>query len=467
MTAMKRIFGILAVAAASVAMASCTNEKENTTPSAPEVKLVQVEFTASPDVAAAETKTALNGKQVVWVAGDKVSLFSGESFTHTDLEATNVAQDGSTASFTGLAAEGAEEYVAVYPYSEANAYADGVLTVTIPAEQNAVAGGFDPAANVSVAYSADEALAFRNVGALVGISLSESDAPIVTKITIKAKKTEGYYGLAGVASVSCTEDNLPQAGEGSADAVTLLAPADGFQSGVTYYAVVYSGDYAGMEVIYTTDVYIDSTTDEPFDIMRENPTACELGRNQILNIGEIPNACDILPEEDFHILLNFTQGTGKWPFAEAYEKDVIKNYTFISGRYFPGLVQDSDANLYFKFKDKEFKYCYDCHFISGQYEFKSNQILTKKLKVNIPTVPNRYLTGVKVEVRNGSDYPRTVQVLDGSEIIDHGESHSTSPWLGQFETEKGKNYVLYINENSAQVKTFRFYYSKTPYVPAE
>ena len=472
MMAMKRFFGLFAVAAAAVAISACTNEKENMTPSAPEAELVQVKFTASPDAEAVETRTTLNGKKVMWVAGDQVSLFSGESFTHTSLEATKMASDGSWANFEGLAVEGSDSYVAVYPYAQTNAYADGVLTIAIPQEQTAVAEGFDPAANVSVAYSSDQNLVFRNVGALVGISLSENDAPIVTKITIKAKKSEGYYGLAGVSSLVLGEDNLPLAGEGSADSVTLLPPADGFQSGVTYYAVVYAGDYAGMEVIYNTDIYM-TTSGEPFDIMRENPKACELDRNEILNIGEIPNACDILPDS-FNYYLAFEKNT--YPFVETlYETQDVTNgdvYTHISKKY--DTDHSGTAEESYKFKGVTFYPHLKVVLCkgpasNGDISLNGNN---KRLYVDngawlqIPVIPNRYLTGIAVSITSTGEKKWKV-VDDNNEDVIKFTAPASGTGREYFTTTMGTSYKLVSENNNSAVSRIRIMYSKTPYVPEE
>lgn len=119
------------LAAAAVAAISCAKENlpvENETPT-PEVELVPMTFTASyAETDDAETKVALENGATVWKPGDKIMVISNTGTT-TEFEATEVTNEGKTATFDGLT-ENADEYYAVYP---ASAYKGSASYVTDPA----------------------------------------------------------------------------------------------------------------------------------------------------------------------------------------------------------------------------------------------------------------------------------------------------------------------------------------------
>mgnify|MGYP003306053287 CR=1 FL=1 len=205
MKTMNRMFW--AIAAAVVAVA-CAKEAE---PSHVQESdgLVPMTFSASAE-GEIQTKTTYSGRKVYWEAEDEISVFSiGTQVVKTGFKATSVSEDGTLASFSGVAAPGAENYVAVYPHQEANAFdlATQTLTVNIPTDQVGVGNGFASGANVSVALSIaagtaaegeeepaqEESLKFRNVGAMFCFKFETADDAAATKsVTFKAKKSEIY-----------------------------------------------------------------------------------------------------------------------------------------------------------------------------------------------------------------------------------------------------------------------------------
>lgn len=284
---------------AVMALASCG--QENLT--LPSEELVPVTFTATGE----QTKTTYSAGKVSWETTDKVSLFSGEDYkTKTELSVSGrLYEDGEKAEFEGLAADGSESYIAVYPSAEVNGYNGTSLTVGIPSDQVAVAGGFMSGANTAVATSTGNSLIFSNVGALVGIRFGAADAVSTTAVRLKAKKSETEFaGLSGTASVTFdAQTGVPLAGEGSSDSVTLTAPDGGFVSGSVYYMVVYPGDYKGFEL---------TLTQSGQDVVKTSDTACRLERSSYVTIGQKLSPVTSLPD-DFTITIDFTAG---WPFNE-------------------------------------------------------------------------------------------------------------------------------------------------------
>ncbi len=290
------LFAVMALAAACA--------KEGEAPSSPSSgELVPVTFTATGEL----TKTSYSAGKVYWETTDKVSLFSGDDYaTKTELSVSGrLYEDGAKAEFEGLAADGSQSYIAVYPSAEVNEYSGSSLMVGIPSEQVAVAGGFMSGANTAVATSTDNSLVFSNVGALVGIRFGVADAISTTAVRLKAKKSETEFaGLSGAASVTFDEQTgAPVSGEGAADYVTLMAPDGGFVSGAVYFMVVYPGDYHGFELTLTQNGQ---------DVMKTSDIACKLERSSYVTIGQKLSPVSDLPD-DFTITIDFTAG---WPFNE-------------------------------------------------------------------------------------------------------------------------------------------------------
>ena len=322
MKTMNRMFW--AIAAAVVAVA-CAKEAE---PSHVQESdgLVPMTFSASAE-GEIQTKTTYSGRKVYWEAEDEISVFSiGTQVVKTGFKATSVSEDGTLASFSGVAAPGAENYVAVYPHQEANAFdlATQTLTVNIPTDQVGVGNGFASGANVSVALSIaagtaaegeeepalEESLKFRNVGAMFCFKFeTEEDAAATKSVTFRAKKSDTeFWGLTGIGSVNFdTQTGLPSATEGSVDHVTLVAPDEGFKAGPVYYLPVYPvGACTGMEITFTD---VNEKT-----WVKNNDLAAELKRNCLLNIGSVPDPYSNIPDE-LTVNINFYNDAIKWPFT--------------------------------------------------------------------------------------------------------------------------------------------------------
>ena len=272
-----------------------------------EPQLENVTFPA--EHGSSDSKTALAGNRVCWEAADKVSLFSGVGLgTKTELTVDYLAEAGRTAIFNGLAEVSSEKYLAVYPAAESCTYdaSASTLALVIPAEQNAVAGSFASGANVSVAVSSDKTLNFRNIGALVGISLLKQEVAETAAIVLKAKGTDGQYlKIAGEIVVTIDEQTgTPSVTGGTSEAVILSAQEDGFAENVIYYFAVLPGEYDQFEftcvdedgATVTSKSYGD---DENYTLERSSLIVFEA------KMPELP--------EDFELTMDFTAG---WPFVE-------------------------------------------------------------------------------------------------------------------------------------------------------
>lgn len=316
---------IFAAVFAVMTAAACTNELDNSNPNE-DSDLVPVEFTGMTDGGIEDgTKTTLNSYIVNWEDKDEVTLLSGEGYaTATKMTISGINSNGS-ATFNGLAEKGSASFLALYPHKSdhltANPYKEGGLTVTIPTEQrpgvvSANDYTFQSGANVSVAYSEDDALKFRNIGAVLVFQMYNNPAKLVTKVVLKARKSETEYcKLTGSSVVTLDEETkLPVVGEGDTEYITLL-PEEGKSvfTGGRYAFVVYPGEYKGFELTFT------DTKGREFTYT--NDTQLSLKRSQRSSLGLIetptPSAGSLFSEGDMTVTVSFA----KWPFINSIATD--------------------------------------------------------------------------------------------------------------------------------------------------
>ncbi len=335
---MKNIFRYILAAVSILIVAACSEQYENCSVQGTDVNLEEVSFYA--DFGIAPVKTTYADRSVYWEQTDQIDVFSGEQWIKTTASIASLSEDKKSAVFNGLAAEGSGTYCAVYPTATDNSFNDTKLRVSIPSEQTAVAGGFQSGANVAVSYTSTNAFTFKNVGALIGFRFkTESDATKTASVTFKARTSEDdaetavYYGLSGSTEVELDQNGVPEAGEGDVQSVTLKAPAGGFESATTYYVVVLPGNYKGFDITYTAN--------DGSQVSRSNDMDYELLRNGVMNIGQLNEPYDILPDE-ITISLDFF---GFWPFNEPVVKVEDQNadgdtYTYTYKNVENGISKD-------------------------------------------------------------------------------------------------------------------------------
>lgn len=236
---MKKITKIFVLAIASmVALASCQ-------------KVNDVEATFQPKVLKAVfedelSKTVLSENfQIQWSDSDKITGFDLDCKNYTSTE-TSVSEDKLEATFTFGSVSLEDDIVyAMYPAdAAATMTSGGVITTTLPLVQNAVAGSFDPKANLALANGGEENVKFFNAGGLLAFDIKNDN---ITKIEIEAGS---YENFAGPANLNFAEgEPLLQSTCGSdLHKVTLQGE---FINGKTYYAVVFPAEYSSLKMVFT------------------------------------------------------------------------------------------------------------------------------------------------------------------------------------------------------------------------
>ena len=238
-----------------VILAGCAKVKEVEQPQNQE-ELHEVVFHAGWDP---ETRTVLQEDgSVWWEPGDEIRLFivwNNNDYFFWDCKLTsNITEPTAKADFIGQI-EGREEntsYIAVYPYSAVteNYYVSGSrVFLTIPAIQEGKEDTFEKDLFVSVAYSNDEDLYFRNICSGVKFSVS---TPGIKKVVFSPRSS--YYGpISGNIVYDVKTERVTSSGRPTS--VTVTAPKEsGFEPGKFYYAVLAPTPLPdGINVSYYTD----------------------------------------------------------------------------------------------------------------------------------------------------------------------------------------------------------------------
>ena len=265
-------YGTMAALALAFGLTSCQNELAELTPSGGE----RITLSVTQDDAAG-TRTYLNDdKKVVWSTGDALSLFDTKNNNRV-FELTKGA-GSTTGEFGGtVSVDSRKEYYAVYPYDADYTFSSGTVTgVTLPAEQTAVANGFDKSAAIMTGYTTDaKNLAFKQLCAFVQITTESATKKIVFK-------TNGTESLAGTLSVSIDEDGIGTATvtSGGTGTVTLV-PAGNEESiaAGTYLIAVLPGTL-------TQGFTMECVGTDGSELTRSyNGSTSVLSRKAVINMG--------------------------------------------------------------------------------------------------------------------------------------------------------------------------------------
>lgn len=459
------------VASSAVVFVSCDSQEADTT-----ATIKRVTFEASYE--GSDTRTVYDRGAVLWSEADEITVFSagaqGQPF-----QVTALYEDGRKAGFTGITDVAAESWVAVYPHSMNNAYKDGVLSVSIPAEQSAFAGGFAPQTNVSVAYSTDQTLLFRNISVLIPFRFeTDEDARNTRKVTFKVRKSETeFFNIAGQVDVTIGPDGVPSVLEGSIDNVVLNAPEDGFKADVTYYVPVCPvGECSGLQVSFT------DRQEKTFD--SECRMYYALERNTIVDPVHVSVPYDTLPD-DFTITIDFTKG---WPFTETcvaaanqvkYSKGTLgEPYTYVFGYKWPDTEEGEfmTADLIFAISKGLIETASYSYNADASLAFAGSDTANGGA-VQLPGIGNRYLTKV-VATKTGSGRLIMADPSTGAAnaamwgstftydfyadmMVATSDSNATGATKPEFAAAAGKTYELRCRDENMKITKIVLTYSKT------
>ena len=182
---------------------------------------------------------------VNWEYSDVLKVYHGGK--SADFVPVEGSISGSSASFAGEIILGEGNTYAVCPSSAAEGCTDGVITVTLPQRQYVGTGRtVDPSAMLSVAFTSSRTLVFKNMTALLKVTVTASD---ITGIVVESGNGEC---ISGKVQVTVPSDGGTPYVSSVIDGKSLvdLRPADFgcFTPGVYYLPVLPATLSAGIKV---------------------------------------------------------------------------------------------------------------------------------------------------------------------------------------------------------------------------
>lgn len=252
--------------AAALALVSCNVMREEAVPLAQKVTF-QATLCDNPP-----TKTVLQSNgDVYWTPGDAINVFYKDDISvklTSDSSATSAsAQTSFSGVMEGLVPNGKDYFWAVYPYNLSNTFDGTSVTLTLPNEQQGVAGSFDDDLFISMAKSQDYHLAFYNLCGGIKFSVTSTGIEYVT--------FTGNSGeiLAGQVKASFNTDGRPQVEEvvKGASSLRLDAPDGGFEVGKWYYIVSLPAELTAgycMTFFKNGEMFSERVSEDPVTIKR-------------------------------------------------------------------------------------------------------------------------------------------------------------------------------------------------------
>lgn len=208
---MKKTFKtMLALMAGAMVFTACSNDDitENIPQQIPSA-LKPMTFTASMEGEAGATRAAIDGLDIKWTDGDKISIFDGATENNGNQEFTLTAGDGTTAgTFTGTAAE-ATTYYAIYPYTESSS------KTGVPTQEDAEAAAGSSSSQLST---------WKEQLSSAGMMQEFQESLIKTQLEVAGISPESQaIILAYLKGESLTTKSGPQFNAGSIEGVVLPA----------------------------------------------------------------------------------------------------------------------------------------------------------------------------------------------------------------------------------------------------
>lgn len=215
----------------------------------------------------ASTKTVLEGLVPMWTAEDTISIFDGINNKFSNA----LTERSSTAEFHGTLNGMEKTFLAASPYNGDLLFMlenKGVYGLLIPYEQVAVENSYDPSAMVSVAYTDNSELKFKNMCSLVKFKIISEGVKSVKLIANNGESLSGQFNVEYSADPKITPS------QGRKPEVVLKG---NFKKDSTYYI---STMVASLGTGFTALL-----NDEVESMYYTNPVALE--RSGIVNLGEL------------------------------------------------------------------------------------------------------------------------------------------------------------------------------------
>ena len=257
---------IFIMALACMAALSCAKEIDNPSAPAPSTNV----FTAEKAEFEVAAKSTLQGKKAIWEADDEIAVYAdGAAAVKFTAES-----EGASVQFKSETEVTGSSFLFAYPYNAAKGVQDGKLLLTIPSEQTARTGSFDPHAALSAASATDlnKAVKFKNVLALLKFNIPAELDGKISSITVESKGGEAIAG-----DILLNVDD--KTNEPSANGVNTVRLSGAALAQGLYYVAVRPCELAsGIKV---TALFADET------VYTKESGACKFEVNTMYDMGNV------------------------------------------------------------------------------------------------------------------------------------------------------------------------------------
>lgn len=308
---------------ALLAVTCCSREME---PDFQAVESDPIFYARMEDASGMETKAFVDDKlRVLWDENDHVAIFNKNT---TGQEYRFNGQTGDNAgSFQKVGAGNAgsgstlDLIYAVYPYrKETAARQDGVLSVSLPAEQAYRERSFGPGANTMISCSSGNNLLFKNLCGYLMLKLYGENVSVAS-ISLQGNNGEP---LAGATSVRASVDNAPvltMSSEATKE-ITLT-----FDTPVTLGTTAETATVFWIVVPPTTfrnGITVTVKDDRDYSFSKTTASRLEISRNNLTTM----TALEVLPQNLANKVLYYTSSNGRivTPNApDAFGANIVSN----------------------------------------------------------------------------------------------------------------------------------------------
>lgn len=244
----------------AAALIACGGSDDIEPTTDPTPQLVKMSFLVNADA----TRTVLQSDYAVWFSnGDEIAIFDDEGDNHRFT--TSLTEDAASAVFQGMAhKDAAADFYALYPYQEDAGMiffgsTPGIIA-TLPTQQTAVRGSFDPKANISVSHlhmddTSSDMPSFRlyNAGSLAQFTVPEG-------LSLQSVKITGNCPLSGdmgivmpndLTQITTTSQNIGDAAHTSNEVEIQATDGDPITAG-TYYIALWPGTHSSITITLTS-----------------------------------------------------------------------------------------------------------------------------------------------------------------------------------------------------------------------
>lgn len=181
----------------------------------------------------AQTKVVLDSdEQLSWEQGDSVTVWDGEVYcTYTALSAGT-----QTILESEEDVDASKNYYAFYPADESVVFAEGSLTMNLPASQTLVQGHFPYNPAVAVSSGTDRDFRFSSICSMLGFTITRED---IKEITLLGRNGETVAGEVNVDISDMTDPSwVVEEGKGAERIVLSSGDGSAIAPGTYYFAVL-------------------------------------------------------------------------------------------------------------------------------------------------------------------------------------------------------------------------------------